>query len=551
MTAPSVIKVLPEEVRRHISAHQIIERPESVVKELVENSLDAGARNIDIYLEDGGLKLIQVDDDGQGISPDNLELAVERFSTSKISRVEDLNEIYTYGFRGEGLFAIKECSKLRIISSQEGAAAAVSWLGQNLVSKDFCSRSKGTTVIVEELFWNVPARKKFLSSTQAEFRRVKNLVTAFAIANPEVNFSLTHNGSLVMKFCQSVDRFSQVFGDGLAFSEFKSDRIKVSALVGLRSLGHFGPRFIFVNKRLIWDRGIQKAWNEALAQFIKNDNDICGYVACFLNPREVDFNVHPNKMEVRFVNPELIFKTVYKCVSSARLEPSEALSQNLRPSFNVSFENKFLKPSRSAFNKLSAQPVPEASQPRPQSLFNSQPEPKFLGCTEQGFFIYSFLNEVWIVDPHAAEERWKYERIKEELLKCKDIQALLCPLEINVKLSEAAIEDLSCHGFSFDEVGRLTKCPIVILEALSWNIFDLKSAIESVSYDFEWDKFIFRLAAISACKKSFRLGDDFTQPEAIELGKKLLTLDHQVCPHGRPFKFVLKESSLQEFFQRN
>jgi DNA mismatch repair protein MutL len=399
----SKIRVLPDSLANKIAAGEVVERPASIVKELIENSIDAGARRIEVSVESGGRRLIRVGDDGEGMSRDDAILAFERHATSKIKTAEDLGAIMTLGFRGEALASIASVAKVRLRTQREGdmAGTEVEISGGRLLNVRDIAFSRGAEFEIRDLFFNVPARRKFLKSEATESYHIANLVTHYALANPQLSFALTNNNRESLKAPPATDlreRAYQIFG-----GEFIGDLIEVLAESGeMRARGFVSSpsatrtsrdsQFFFINGRYVRDRIIGKALSEAYRAMIPAGVYPSAMLFVELPPHEVDVNVHPAKTEVRFVRGtvvhDLIRDAVRAAIGSARagatsfvekrfepVAPEPARAQEADDLFREIQRPLSRDEARSAFRLQALPPV----QPQPQQQkidlgFVAQPE---------------------------------------------------------------------------------------------------------------------------------------------------------------------------------
>ncbi len=342
----SKIRVLPDSLANKIAAGEVVERPASIVKELIENSIDAGARRIEVAVESGGRRLIRVSDDGEGMSRDDAILAFERHATSKIKTAEDLEAIMTLGFRGEALASIAAVAKVRLRTQREGdmAGTEVEISGGRLLNVRDIAFSRGAEFEIRDLFFNVPARREFLKSEATESYHVASLVTHYALANPQLSFTLTNNDRESLLLTPAADlreRAYQIFG-----GEFVGDLIEVTAESGeMRARGFVSSpsatrtsrdsQFFFINGRYVRDKIIGKAVSEAYRAMIPAGVYPSAMLFVELPPREVDVNVHPAKTEVRFkrgaVVHDLIRDAVRAAISSARAGATPFVEKRFEP----------------------------------------------------------------------------------------------------------------------------------------------------------------------------------------------------------------------------
>lgn len=378
------IRKLPEELINQIAAGEVIERPASVVKELLDNAIDAGADHIKIKIKDGGMKLVEVSDNGSGISKEMLPKAFETHSTSKVSTLDDLNKLMTMGFRGEALSTIVSVSNLEAISKIDNSESAfkISFDGIEVKNIEIAARDRGTTVSVKNLFSNIPARLKFLKSADTEYRKILDVLLPYFISHPEIHFLLEKENSLVYNLPALIDpnhgdtqtlsesRIKQVlkgdFTEGMIQLFYDGGGIKISGLISHPS--HHAKRikniYIFVNNRSVSERGIFKSVIEGYDRFIPHGEQVPFIIDIQINPELVDVNVHPRKEEVRFLNPFRVYSAVEKSVS-------EALSKNLKDSYipQHNLINSDMDRNSVALNRLRVEEDFAEDQLTPQPLF--------------------------------------------------------------------------------------------------------------------------------------------------------------------------------------
>ncbi len=325
---PVIIKVLPENLANKIAAGEVVERPASVVKELVENSLDAGARRIFVDIQSGGTKLISVSDDGCGMGPDDALLSLERHATSKIGSIDDLSAIRTLGFRGEAIPSIASVSRMRLVTSTgDGAPGTLVIIeGGKLITAKEAGTPKGTIIEVRDLFFNTPARLKFLKSRETEFSHIAAAIEKTALSHPEVHLRLTHEGREALD-CPPVrnikDRIAQVYGvnfaDGLMEIGLERGAFSVSGFVSApgQSYSDKGRQEIFLNGRPVKNNIITRAIYDAYQSMIMKDRHPATILFITMDPALVDVNVHPSKREVRFADNSEVHKVVYDAIANA------------------------------------------------------------------------------------------------------------------------------------------------------------------------------------------------------------------------------------------
>jgi DNA mismatch repair protein MutL len=408
------IRVLPELLVSQIAAGEVVERPASVLKELLENSLDAGARAIAVTLDEGGARRIQVDDDGQGMAREDLALALERHATSKIGSLEDLEAVATMGFRGEALASIASVSRLTLASRTREAphGSVIHAEGARAGEPEPAARAPGTTVEVAELYFNTPARRKFLRSEATEFGHCDEAFRRIALARPQVAFSLKHNGrvSRHLRPSSAAERAAALLGEAFSSQcipvEASGGALALTGLAGLpqAATARADTQYFFVNGRFVRDRLLAHAAREAYSELLHGERQPAYVLFLELDPRGVDVNVHPAKTEVRFRDARAVHQFVLHALRRA-LSPSAAAAPVTYASFSGS---SFSGPSLQASFAL-AQPSP-VYQPR----FEESPRPlgHALGQLHGIYILAQNEAGLVLVDMHAAHERILMEKLK-------------------------------------------------------------------------------------------------------------------------------------------
>jgi DNA mismatch repair protein MutL len=587
---------LTSELANQIAAGEVVERPASVVKELVENALDAGARRITIGIEFGGKKVIRVEDDGEGMDPEDARLAIERHATSKIARAEDLANILTLGFRGEALPSVASVSHFRLRTRARGAPSGtdVRVNGGMTASVREIGAPEGTLVEVADLFYNVPARRKFLKSDGAETAQVSRLVTQFALAYPEVGFVLT-SGNRTLLECPPVrglaERFHQLYGERADLVEVRKEAGGLRITGYAAALGDQGPvrgaQNLFVNRRIVKDRTIAHAIGEAYSTATIRERSPEVHLFLDVPPGRVDVNVHPTKAEVRFLEQSLVHEVVRRALGEAlgqgrppelHLRPDEtraaqALAQSLPGVVPGGGFHSRWAPVTSAFARPAildtssgpGSPMSIDGQGVAPTARDAMPEirPMIpLGQFRDTFIIAVDDEGVAIIDQHVAHERVLFEQVMERLTSGRtESQRLLVPLL--VQISAAQREVLRAHatalerfGFEIEEFGgdsvRLTGTPAMLDHA------EAESAIRALADDLEEldggssvEEILRRIAATTACHAAVKANDRLTlQKMSYILDELRRTAYSTVCPHGRPVVLRLTRREIEKNFQR-
>ncbi len=593
------ISVLPPEIASRIAAGEVIERPASVVKELVENSLDAGARRVGVVLEDGGRDLVEVADDGAGMSREEALLAVERHATSKISSAEDLFRITTYGFRGEALPSIASVSEFELVTrpreSDEGTRLLIR-AGSRVLCEP-AGAAPGTTVRVSRLFESVPARRKFLKSAQTELARSVDFVQRLALARPEVSFSVRHGEQEVFSHPGGdvIAALVSVFGRQVARELIPAQAdssISLRAYLAppTRTRPNRSQQFLFVNGRPISSRLLSHAVDEAYAGLLPHVRFPIVVVLLEVPPDLVDVNVHPRKAEVKFVREREAHSLVFHALRDAlvgkglvpRVAPAPAgpaiaprgpgfvfepapqavgggwpERQTVPPSAHTVYAPPGGEGQASAAG--SAPPVhPESSHIADQRLDPSRI--RILGQVAGTYIVVETPNGLAIIDQHVAHERVLYERFRSRSAE-NPVQMLAVPVTLELSRREAGIvmerlKEFAELGFLLERFGPdsvlLRGVPAGLkLSDVEQTVRDMLS--EVVEMTVERRVLAPREAVVTsaACKAAVKAGDWMSEPEMRALIEQLLRCDNPyVCPHGRPIMVRLDRESLERIFQR-
>jgi DNA mismatch repair protein MutL len=584
------IRLLDEETIAQIAAGEVIERPVSVVKELVENSLDAGATWIRVEVVDGGRTHIVVRDDGRGIAPDDLPLALARHATSKLTTASDLFAIRTLGFRGEGLASIAAAAgSLEIVSRPPGhdfgARLTVRRGALGTVQK--AAASPGTTVTVRDLFAATPVRRDFLAGDRSEFSRISSYLSRLALGWPRVSFSLVNAGHEVWSLpaaASPLDRVELVFGRG--------SRGALAPVVGVPNMiagvGGFTSRVgadrpnrqgmvVFVNGRLVRSAAVCTAWEVAYADKLPSGRHPFGVLLLSLAPGDVDVNVHPTKIEVRFVGAAAVFEAVRAAVQDA-LRGSERPSE---PIGGVGVDDDQVpvaggadgRPAVSLFGERDADGASAgaASQIFLSGAAPAHPEPRVVGQIEDTYVVVAGPREVVVIDQHAAHERIVFEELEQALPDALPSVPLLVPrvLELNEDQAQALAsvrDELARLGIVIEEFGpnehRITALP----SACSENRFDLMGLLDDLApfaADGTRDAALAAggavvadrrrlILATIACHAVVRAHERLSHEEQRVLYERLLRCRNPLtCPHGRPTMLRLDGQALAKSFRRS
>jgi DNA mismatch repair protein MutL len=577
-----LIRTLPDLLVNQIAAGEVVERPASALKELVENSLDAGAQSVAVDLVEGGMRRIRVADDGAGIDAEDLPLALARFATSKIATLEDLEGAATLGFRGEALASIAACSRLALASRRRGERHAwrITCEGGSLGPAEPAALAAGTTVEVDELYFNTPARRKFLKSEATEFARCDEAFSRLALSRPQVAFSLSHNGRRVAHLAPSPARAraSGVVGDEFAASAVEVDaRATAISLAGLVAAPGFTratreAQYLFVNGRFVRDRVVAHAIREAYADVLHHDRHPAYVLFLETDPRLVDVNVHPAKSEVRFRDAGAVHQFVFHALSRALAEPlaggARVPQTPASGGFPAGFAQGSLGVSQPAgrYEALFAQAVADERRPAAGSGTEATDGPPMLGyALAQLHGVYVLAQNaagLVIVDMHAAHERIVYERLKGALeARALASQPLLVPVAMpataeEVEEAERSRDALGDLGF---EVGVAGPKDLVVraVPALLADL-DVPALLRSVlaeMREFGASRALVErrneLLSTMACHAAVRANRSLTVPEMNALLREMEETERAgSCNHGRPTWAQLPMPDLDRLFLR-
>ncbi len=601
------IQTLSPLLANQIAAGEVVERPASVVKELVENSIDAGATQIDIEIEQGGTRLIKVRDNGGGIHEDDLPLALSRHATSKIAKTEDLSQILTLGFRGEALASIGSVSRLAITSAlAKSAGKQIAVEGDIASEVRPAAHPQGTTVEVRDLFYNTPARRKFMRSEKTEFDHIDELIKRIALSSFHVGFTLKHNQKLIRQYypadssAADSERLRSLCG-----AEFVSHSLHIEAEgAGMRIAGWIAQptfsrsqadlQYFYVNGRIVRDKLVMHALRQAYHDVLYRDRHPAYVLFLDLPPNLVDVNVHPTKHEVRFregrVVHDFIFRSIHDALAGDR--PGESCHDHA-PNHNhdSSAREPFVPvnvspPSHSVLRRDERVPVfaPKISSPvhvaEQMSLYRTltaeSPAQEALAVVPMsspplGYAIGQLLgiyilaekeNTLVMIDMHAAHERVLYEKMKTAWqTQQMAVQKLLVPLTITLSEREADCVEQSPEIFQqlgFN-VARISKETIAVREVpqlladgpLDQLFRDVTADLLEHGDSTRMHEHIHRLLGTLACHTAVRANHQLSVPEMNALLRQMEKTDHAgQCNHGRPTTVELSLQELDKLFMR-
>ena len=591
------IHVLDSKTINKIAAGEVIEKPASVVKELVENSIDAKANNITVEVMHGGISSIRISDDGIGINKEDIETAFLRHATSKIKDDKDLNTINTLGFRGEALASIACVSKVEVISKTKDSLTGrkVYIDGGKIIKSEDCGCPDGTTITVKELFFNTPARLKFLKSESREGIYITEVVQNLALSHPNVSFRYKANEKSYFITKGDGDLKSAILSiygkeiyNNIIYLNSSVDFIRIEGYVGNSTIARASRthQSIFINGRYIKNKTITAAVETAFKSMLTINKFPFFILNIYVNPEFIDVNVHPSKLEIKFQDEQMVFKAVYKSVKDVLLSKSDILeppikfTSNVPPMyfkqgkmdvFNDKNENLYssnkneqnegdrIKENNDVNSNINSNGA-EIDSPEIK-VSPSKIEPlSIVGQLHFTYIIAEGKDELYMIDQHAAHERINYEKLLNEY-KASSIksQKLLTPIIIDLSFDEKEtvnknIDLFKNIGFEIDDFGSnsisIRAIPIIygnpnikdvffeILSEININESDVLNTINKVIYTM-------------ACKSSIKAGDKLNNMEMIKLVEELRHCENPyTCPHGRPTIIKTTFYELEKKFKR-
>lgn len=606
------IRRLPDHVVNQIAAGEIIERPANALKEILENSIDAGADIIRIELMLGGTKLIKVMDNGHGISKEDLSLALERHTTSKITSFNDIAHLASLGFRGEGLASIASISRCKLISKTSSAtyAYSISSLNGQISDVSVASHPDGTTVEINDIYFNVPARKKFMKSAATEYAHSRDIVDRLSLTHPEIAFTLKHNQKTVLNLAKQSEqeRISTVLGE-----DFMTAALPINATYhGISLKGYIAKptfmhtnshkQFLFVNKRAVRDKTVSHAIKQAYQDVLHQGLNPAYVLFIDIDPAAIDVNIHPSKSEIKFRDSHSVHQLVHHELNqilthNTGASQGEAISQLDLAKQHSSSEQKKLSPSvnqphisehrlqhtpymTNACKNISSPPKKEVSQQQIDAYlysFNQQDQHQHLSTELTppplgyalgqllGIYILAAAEDgLIIVDMHAAHERVVYEQMKAAVIKQGNIpaQQLLLPTTYETNLEEIIlakeyqimIEQLGFH-LRLDEEHHLIHILSVPQPLIKSNSKELIAAVlnefKLTGASQHSQELMNTLLATASCYGAIRAGRQLTLQEMNALLRDMeKTVKSNQCNHGRPTWIKLKLSKLDQLFLR-
>lgn len=587
------VVILDENTINKIAAGEVVDRPASIVKELVENSIDAKAKNITIEIKKGGIKQIIITDDGTGISSDDVLLAFERHATSKIRKEEDIQSILSMGFRGEALASIASIAKVTMKTRRLGESIG-SELSVNAGKRSLLKEipfNIGTTINVEDIFYNVPARYKFLRKDFTEAGYIEDIVTLLALAHPEISFKYINSGKLIFSTSGGTDLKSTIFNifgkevlENTLDVNYEYQKIKIEGVVGNPKISRSTRKneMLFVNSRYVKNKTMTKALERAFEQNLNIGKFPFAILNIYVLPETIDVNVHPAKLEVKFEDENKVFEAVYHAVKNA----IENFRRNTSPFAAVEDANKndkenknekikylenvnnveYLKPKEGPvyYNEKSNVEIKDILNVYENVLkedYKTKIDYKYIGSFLNTYILIEIAEKLYIIDQHAAHERLLYEKIKEGYYsKNRETQMLILPTLVEFKHSEKELieknmEMFTLAGFVLEDFGdnaiKISGVPNTGYEINYQELFlDILDGLEGNTKTTAKEKEE-RFIETIACKAAVKANMKLTKEEHIVLINEMISLkDPFTCPHGRPTAYEISKYEIERRFSR-
>lgn len=561
------IKILSKQLADKIAAGEVVERPASVVKELLENALDAQSTQIEVIIEDAGLKLIKVIDNGQGIDAEDLEQACLRHATSKLDQDSDLTNILTLGFRGEALASIAAVSRLTICSAVQGSREAMQLYSeggqtQNVIKT---ARTQGTTVEVRNLFYNTPARLKFLKSKATEMANITRIITELALAYPEISFKLIHNQNQLINCSSHASVLQRIevllgkeFSNQLVPISLNITPLKISGYVGKPGCGYSSRKhqYLFVNNRSVTDKIMSHAIIQGYHTFLSERKFPLALIYIQTAAHLVDVNVHPSKREIRFQQSAIVHDLLAKAVKDA-LSDRQSL-----PRLNSLEQGAYAdcrQPEEKLFS-IAENKQSLFSQEQDQSYGNKQINDYLQ--VELTYIVTQDDNGLVVIDQHAAHERIVFDQLLKQFKEKRvEKQKLLLPITVHLSVQEFVLfneykDAFNQLGFEIEDFGENTFA-VYAYPAILGQI-DIKTELQAIAAEVaefdispDMDKKISQLLAPIACHSVVQAKQALSREKMHALASKLWQTDApHTCPHGRPTMIKISWSELEKKFQR-
>lgn len=576
-----MIKVLSKDTIDKIAAGEVIERPSSVVKELVENSIDAGATSISVEIKNGGIDLIRVTDNGHGIDCTEVRTAFLRHATGKITDSDDLLSIHTLGFRGEALSSIAAVTRTEIITKTNNHVTAIRYCidGGKEISYEEIGAPDGTTIIVRDLFYNVPARKKFLKTSATEGSHVADLIEKLSLSHPNISFRLISNGQTKLFTSGNgklTDIVYQLYGRDITGAliniDYLSDKMTINGVIGKPEISRPNRNFenYFVNGRYIKSSIISKAIEDAYEERMMQHQFPFAILIIETNPECMDVNVHPTKMDVRFSKPYEIYDEINKAVKNsiyetnvvpkATLTDTPKVNEPIKPQIDIVRPQEPFETRRTEL-KVEPYKVEQITFNESSIVLDNTPTFRLIGQIFSTYWLLELENRFYILDQHAAHEKIYYERLVKQQ-KTNEVTSQILNPPIIVTLSEIESEVLRQNLDEFISVGYEIEHfggNEYAIRAIPGSLpsVDKAELLKEMITEYTDDvgkrvtENVLSKTASMACKAAIKGGQNISFAEANILIKELLRCDNPYCcPHGRPTMIEFTKQEIEKKFKR-
>lgn len=570
------IQILSDELASQIAAGEVVERPASVVKELIENSLDASANSIEVNIKEAGKKLIEVHDDGLGIPEDQLQIALSRFATSKLHTAKDLFNINTLGFRGEALASIASVSRFSITSKDSGSINASRLIvdgGKNGEVENVAAPG-GTVIRVEDLFFSVPARLKFMKTDNTEKRHINEFVSRYAIAYPDVRWKLTQDKKTIIQSSGNGDRrenlkfiFEKKIAQEMLEVDIQYDDIEISGFISPTSATRSNRRGItfFINGRWVQDSSLAAAFSRAYQSLIMVGRYPFGIIFVKMPPQSIDVNVHPAKAEVRFKDQSKVFSAVQRAVKRTLMAYSPVPHMNIQKLWNQAESSSFESQNSISFGNSGLDENTKTtdvgqSQQELGGRIEKIPLLRLIGQIGSTYIVAEGPDGLYLVDQHAAHERILFEKFIDQAKTKVPTQKLLIPETVTLpendsKTLEGNFEKISKLGFDIEEFGpntfRIKGLPAILSGSEPQT--ELRIVLDEIEENQEPHKEmkIERIIARICKRAAVKGGKVLSGEEQKALLNDLEKCENpRSCPHGRPTMIHLSIDLLEKQFGR-
>lgn len=595
------LNTLPQEIVSQIAAGEVVERPSSVVKELVDNSIDAGATEITIKVVNGGIDLIEISDNGTGIPKESLPDIFKGHTTTKISSLEDLNTLLTMGFRGEALSTIVSVAKVilksKYVNSKTGAEIQFKSFDDYYIKS--AARESGTVITVKNLFEDIPARKKFLKTPQTEYRRILKILYPYFLIYPNISFVLIKNSkeSINLKAIPSSkektvvkERIEDVlkgdFVERMVKLYYNGSGIRISGLTAHPSdhKKRGTNQYLFVNGRPIWDNGIARALQQAYERYIPSGERVPFLIAIDIKPELIDVNVHPRKEEIRFLNPYRVYASVQEATKKAlssitsyhKESSGEEYITKSKSFFGKDISNKKYIKRDITFGNQSSGSVRDSllfSREILSERENKKATIEQINTVKEGDIkkIFQIFNKyivielsqerVWVIDQHAAAERITFEKLSKSREQDIEKQQFLVPEKIHFSSDEILVmkelkEFFKILGFEYEikeKTVDIKTVPVEFVESKLKNLFDEVLSLGESPKDLAqgFKRLKEDILATMSCHTSVRSGQRLHREEMLDILHNLMVCENPYsCPHGRPIVWKMTLSQIDSNFDR-